>query len=644
MSSPSRPPPIQGASYVDSLLRFLGKNRERLSTPNPLLAPSRAKGSSFLQQTWTVATLGLDPTSAPLNPTLTSILSLGLATPTPSPTASGPRPLTLRLPPDRLLFLLLLFQATPSLRNSPNIGKIDVPLPDGLQIQTGSGAAAEGKEGDVKSVSSWVGSVLSTTSTRRGSGWSGWLKSKKQDLDEDSKLRLIYAALSILPSLAIHRPNDPQIQELVHGESYTAFGGIEVKVPLDVFRSLWELELDGYDPRGVLLPSLPSLKSLTVSNVQDGEDWIEELLQNDLPGLRHLRLTSCNLLSLPSFTLPIVHLDLSSNLLNAIPPSLASLTSLQSLNLSNNMIESVRGAETLLPAIRAINLRRNRIDCLAGLDRVASLERCDVRSNELAESQEIGRLAQLPKLKEVWASDNEFVDIEEGWRHRVFVWFAEEGNTQLSLDGHPASWTEKRAIQADLDRRGWRARQREAPEHAPKVTTTRASAPLANPPRIASPDPSKRRRQRVVDLDAGHPQFASLRLDHRPVEESQEAPRQSAPPRAERPRVSLTDTIAEAASDDIRRDSARSTTEASNATDDGDANDVRARMEALKAEAGDNWLQVLASQQQQQQGRHTIPTKESSAESKGSEGVAEPVAVNVRKKTKKKVAAVGIIT
>lgn len=653
MSTTSRPQPIDGAAYVDQLLRFLGKNRERLSTPNPLLAPSRGgkSSSSFLQQTWTLATLGLDPTSAPLNPTLTSILSLGLASSTPSPTASsGPRPLTLRLPPDRLLFLLLLFQATPSLRSSPNIGNIDVPIPDGLQIQTGSGGAAESKEGDVKSTSSWVGSVLSTTSTRRG-GISSWLGGKKQEMDEDSKLRLIFAALSILPSLAIHRPvaTDAQIKELVYGESYTSFGGIEIKLPLNVFRSLWELELDGYDPRGVLIPSLPSLKSLWVHDVGDGDDWIDELLQSDFPGLRHLKLTSCNLLSLPSFSLPIVHLDLSSNLLNAIPASLSSLTSLQSLNLSSNMIESVRGAESLLPSIRAINLRNNRIDCLAGLDRVKSLERIDVRGNDLRESDEIGRLAQLPKLKEVWASNNEFADVEDNWRHRVFVMFAEEANTEVALDGHAATWTEKRAIQADLDKRGRRARPREATEHARKPQTTTTQAPPAKAPRVPSPEPSKRRRQRVVDLDQGQdPNFAKLRLDHRPLRESEakEAPKQPRPSRDERQHASLFDTIAEAASEDIRRDHRRSVTEATT-TDEGDPSDVRARIEALRAEAGDNWLQVLASQQQQRQrpespGRRQEASEETVQGRNGSN--PEPIAVQVRKKKSKKAANVGIIT
>lgn len=56
----------------------------------------------------------------------------------------------------------------------------------------------------------------------------------------DAKLRLIYAAFTILPSLAIYPPtvSDPLIKELRDEDAYTSLGGIDVRVPLNVFRSL----------------------------------------------------------------------------------------------------------------------------------------------------------------------------------------------------------------------------------------------------------------------------------------------------------------------------------------------------------------------------------------------------------------------
>lgn len=264
------------------------------------------------------------------------------------------------------------------------------------------------------------------------------------------------------------------------------------------------LELDGYDPRGLYIPLLPGLESLSIKDVGDAEDWLEELMfitteeekiveratagvpeagktavqvvetetepeqeqeqdededegesvsrgKTRFPSLRYLSLPSTNLFSLP-FALPctlLTHLDLASNLLNSIPSVLASLEHLESLNLSNNMIESVRGAEAVIPRVRALNLRANRVDCLAGLDRLERLERVDVRKNRLYDSSEVGRLALCPRIREVWVgtsssapgSGNPFVDTEgEAWREKVFTAFVEEGREGLLLDGYEMTW------------------------------------------------------------------------------------------------------------------------------------------------------------------------------------------------------------
>jgi hypothetical protein len=332
--------------------------------------------------------------------------------------------------------------------------------------------------------------------------------------------------------------------------------------------SIYRLELDGYDPRGVLVPYLPALRSLTVRDVPDGEDWLEELLtispeeerssastsktqhknvddkedteykgKPRFPSLRHLSLPSTSLFGFPELDYTtLTHLDLSSNLLNTIPSSLASLTSLESVNLSSNMIESVRGVENVLPNLRAINLRNNRIDCLSGLDRLVYLERVDVRKNELYESDEVGRLAQCQNLKEVWVgAGNHFLEREEEWRVNVFRAFAEEGKEKALLDGYEMTWAEKRTVQAELQKMGKRAGGRSPGQERSSRTTdlplNSAMPDSKTPAATLRKDPlsgsgmktmrvqhahvgkiaevesgrstpiSKRKRQRIVDLD-----------------------------------------------------------------------------------------------------------------------------------------------
>lgn len=236
--------------------------------------------------------------------------------------------------------------------------------------------------------------------------------------------------------------------------------------------------------------------------MQDGDDWIEELLilnhptddspdtdvKPRFPSLRHLSLPSTSLLSLPN--LPLSHLtslDLSHNLLNAVPSSLSSLSSLRSLNLSYNLITSVRNAPSSLGNISTLNISHNRIDCLVGLDRVLGLERVDVRSNELAEVGEVGRLAVLPHVKEIWTTGNEFNSPTGSngagngvvglggtdWRVELGATFAQEGR-EVVLDDTPFSWAEKRSIDALLSARG-----RRRPSHS-RTPTAPVIARLPN--------------------------------------------------------------------------------------------------------------------------------------------------------------------
>lgn len=213
------------------------------------------------------------------------------------------------------------------------------------------------------------------------------------------------------------------------------------------------------------------------------------------PNLRHLSLYSTTMISFPVLPLArLTHLDLSHNLLNSIPSSLSHLSSLQSLNLSNNLIQSVRNAPQVLGNITTLNLSKNRIDCLVGLERVLGLERVDMRSNELMEVGEVGRLAVLPHLKGVWCANNLFDHDGEDWRSELGTAFAVEGRHEaVVVDDRPWTWQEKRKIESALTTRGRTRRSNTHPVSQPHSrqasSSTTSQSPAPPPARGPAPGP-----------------------------------------------------------------------------------------------------------------------------------------------------------
>ena len=304
-----------------------------------------------------------------------------------------------------------------------------------------------------------------------------------------------------------------------------------------------------------MIPPNVGLRSLTVRDVTDGDDWIEELLcitsdpnrsppstseqlisdqeptpEPRFPTLQHLSLRGVTLLTFPTLPLShLAHVDLSHNLLNSLPSSLSSLPSLLSLNLSNNMITSLRNAPSTLGNISTLNLSHNRIDCLVGLERVLGLQRVDVRGNELPESGEVGRLAVLPGIKEIWCGGNPFdKENAEEWRVELGVDFRREGK-EVTLDDQAWTWNEKRRIDGELAARGHASRghsythqhnpatphiHQPVPQNATPASTLGRSAiapdhgdAVAGPSKPVSPGASavghkKRRPRRVINLDS----------------------------------------------------------------------------------------------------------------------------------------------
>jgi hypothetical protein len=182
LSKPADTDPIAGSTYITKLHKYLKLNLPRIAPTSKGPPPP----PSFFQQSYTLLTLGLDPNSAPLSRNVKIPLTLGFGTP--SPPKQAVKPLLLRLPPDRLLYLLLRWQSLP--QGLHHVGRTDVPINQGVPVAA-RGARADGREGradgDVQSVRSWVGSMRSVSmgSTRSrgtipGMGWFG----KKEQVNE----------------------------------------------------------------------------------------------------------------------------------------------------------------------------------------------------------------------------------------------------------------------------------------------------------------------------------------------------------------------------------------------------------------------------------------------------------------------------
>ena len=170
--------------------------------------------------------------------------------------------------------------------------------------------------------------------------------------------------------------------------------------------------------------------------------------------LRHLSLADNSLTSMTSSSLAplsnnLLSLDLSSNLIVEIPEALSILTSLRALNLSNCMIESLHSLRrNPLPAITALNLRANRLVSIAGIERLLSLERLDLRDNRLQDPTEIARLTGIPDMHEIWVLRNPFVKSHSNYRVQIFNLFRNTPgySEDIMIDASAPGYSERRQL------------------------------------------------------------------------------------------------------------------------------------------------------------------------------------------------------
>ncbi|KAI1311917.1 hypothetical protein EDD11_003279 [Mortierella claussenii] len=161
------------------------------------------------------------------------------------------------------------------------------------------------------------------------------------------------------------------------------------------------------------------------------------LSDNSFPALTHVNTFV--------YTPSVVSLDLSHNLFLSPPSGLIHLHNLNDLNLSYNMISGVQSIYQILGNISVLDLRGNRLESLSGLERLWNLEKVDVRENHLDEAAEVGRLAALPCIREVWSERNPFCIIQPKYRLEILAVFKANGH-DLLLDGASASFVEKRML------------------------------------------------------------------------------------------------------------------------------------------------------------------------------------------------------
>ena len=164
-------------------------------------------------------------------------------------------------------------------------------------------------------------------------------------------------------------------------------------------------------PSPLLSSYSPSLIPGADATSEDDEAILDSLRM--WPVLRNLSVSDNSLPGLEnhdtfSYAHAVVTLDLSHNLLIAPPLGLIHLHNLHNLNLSFNMISSVQAIYQILGNVTVLDLRGNRLESLCGLERLWNLEKIDVRENLLDEAAEVGRLAAIPGIREVWADMNPF--------------------------------------------------------------------------------------------------------------------------------------------------------------------------------------------------------------------------------------------
>ena len=465
----------RGDDYLRRLASFIRANERNLAEAglprrprNVRQAPSSVK--LFPSLGW----LGKDPSNNP---------------------SSLHKPMTLSIDTHHLFYVLMRLEAS-----GYDIGNLDVHIEAPSRPMNYINLYPEQHSSETLSLASFRSSLSVASRISLGSWWN-----RSDPITLDSGMRYLYSSFTKLPALSICAPSKKVITELLNDSPsqnavpLDAFKNLQALQCEDIdprtllgwdrlaesLRSLRIRKSGLQDVSEIFLgavlddqarrqgsvsrkrqrniPEGPisraSFPSTLLTDIEDEDSGVENIA-TDVPSfvpssqltshkwtfLKHLYLSDNELTFFPADLFPyltsVTHLDLSSNLFVTIPSGLGTLHNLLSLNLADNLIDSVVGINLNLGQVLSLNLAHNRLESLCGLERLLAVEKVDLRNNLLEETAEVGRLATLPHISEIWVEGNPFVEIEAGYRVSCFDYFWKEGKTIL-LDGTVPGFYEK---------------------------------------------------------------------------------------------------------------------------------------------------------------------------------------------------------
>lgn len=420
------------------------------------------------------------------------------------------KPLILTDDPHHLFYLLIRFEGL-----GIDVGPLDVRVQNPSRPTTLPYLAmlANKDKADILSISSFRSTMSSVSMFSLGGGWFG----RAEPVSLDAELKYLYSAFTKLPALRVRASGIKVISEIADDPPtdsaipMDAFKNLQTLECHDIDPRIlmgWDRLSEGLRHLTIKRSGLEDVSDLFVDSViddklrregnparvtrprvvhhpssfrsrrssfhaallppsvpEDSEQERDPVSQDTPPErllppyawslLTHLSLSDNNLTFLPSLpSLPsLSSLDLSSNLLISIPTGLSTLPNLKSLNLAHNMVDSVLGIYSHIPSVISLNVSSNRLESLCGLERLEHLSRVDLRDNRVEDIGEIGRLAVLAGVKEVWVTGNPCTRRYQDWRVRCFDLFAKEGRA-VSLDGSLPGLMESRAMTHHVYRNG----------------------------------------------------------------------------------------------------------------------------------------------------------------------------------------------
>ena len=580
----------------------------------------------------------------------------------------SPRPVTFAIDTHRLFYILMRIESL-----GLDVGSLDVTVdnPSKPMHYTHIDIGPPRDKSETLSLASFRSSLSAVSGLSLGTSW--WSRPEQQSID--AELKYIYSSFTKIPALLLKAPGPKVIAELKDDPPshsalpLDAFKNLRSLETVDIDpRSLlgWDRLAESLRSLTIKRSGLEDVADIFIGAVLDDQarrdgslkdqrsrrihrrepSWTNTPLPASVPEeveerasipedptppsppsalssykwgfLKHLSLADNALTFLPADPLPylvsITHLDLSSNLLVSVPHGLSILHNLVSLNLSDNMIDSVLGIYTQLGQILYLNLSGNRLESICGLERLMALERVDLRFNHIDESAEVGRLATLPNIGDIWIEGNPLTEIEDNHRIACFDLFNKEGKC-ISLDGTAPTFYERRGLTHVAPEQMSSARDVPTPASPPIVPIAPAKskgshgmATDAVMPRETALSPTagvrsvshgvpgrskKRRAKRIVDLNGdgeqhafspGSPQLVLPSVGTLQTQRSSStSPHRLSPlsPDSHRRSYSVFEppdnTVGESGERQMR-----------------EAELYRARIEALRTDMGDGWLKVFS--------------------------------------------------